>query len=205
MDRAGQGGAEPLQAGAEHDGLRFEPLDPAVDRLDPCRQGPDERTTGLGAGEVGRVEVTALGVDDDRDPAGRGGGVPREQLQAVEPDERAARRVGEGLGRRQADPQAGIRAGAQADGDEVEVRAVQPGGAKEVAKRRDERPAVPLAGARVGGRDVNATVGRRDRRRGVGGRGVEGEDVRSSDPFRKARVGHRPHAGNETPFAKQGA
>ncbi len=53
--------------------------------------------------------------------AGVGRGIARDGLEAVETDQRSPGGIGQGLGRRQSHPQAGIRAGPQADREHVDV------------------------------------------------------------------------------------
>ena len=83
-----------------------------------------------------------------RAPAGASpGAFAGHALQAVEADELGPRRVGEDLGRGQADPQPGVRARPEPDGDHVQV--ARPPGPLVASRSRDagtrSRPCLPAA------------------------------------------------------------
>ena len=75
-------------------------------------------------------------------PAGLGRGVRGQAFKAVEPNQIGRRRVSQGFRRGQADAQAGIRAGPDADGDDVQITDVQPGRLEQVAHAGDQIAAV---------------------------------------------------------------
>src|SRR5207245_1793271 len=66
----GVGEAGDGQRGAQDEGALGEFVGPAVECDDPGRRAPDEGGAGAVAGEVGGVEVAALGVGDHADVPG---------------------------------------------------------------------------------------------------------------------------------------
>ena len=131
---------------AEDEGARLEAGRPGAEGLDPRRAPAEQGGPRALPGELGDVGVPALGVGGDGHPEGVLGGVPGDRLQAVEPDQRLARREGQALGGGQADPEPGVGAGAEADGDGVEVGRPDPLGLEQGGDRGDQPPAVPAIG-----------------------------------------------------------
>ena len=109
---------------------RLEPGQPGGEGLDPTWRGRQPAGRPRSPDEVGHVELPALGVGDDRDP-GISRGVRPTASRLSRPTSAAPRGIGQGLGRRHADPQPGVRARPQADREHVDVAQAQPGFAQE--------------------------------------------------------------------------
>lgn len=128
-----------------------------------------------GTGELGEVELTALGIGQDGDVGRARRRVLGEQLEGVESDQGAADGVGEGSGGGQADAQAGEGAGTESDGQEVEVGDAERVGREKVSNHGDERAAVADGG--VGAGAGAEAIARGEGEQGLLGGGVESQKI----------------------------
>ena len=130
----------------------LESFGPARQRLMRDRETQVRGSPGAGRRELGGVDVAPLGVGDDGDPQGVAGRVPRRSPPGCRSRPAAARRVGQDLGRGQADPQARVGARPQADGDDLEVVRRGRPRLEQVADGGDQVPAVSRRRGRPGER-----------------------------------------------------
>ena len=131
------------------------------------------------AGEVGGVDVAALGVGDRRDTGGVGRGRSGRRLQAVEADQRPARRVGE-----RSWPRSGRSAARCTSPARGRRRGTSRSSRRQARRGRAGRgrpgPGRGRAAPIGSGGRATAPAGRRDREGRPGGRGVERQEVRHS-------------------------
>ena len=174
-DRVGPGDRQAVEGRAEDESPRFEGKS-AQPSTGSIRVGAEAEQGGPGLipGELDDVGVPSLGVDRDGDPPDVLGCVPGDRFEAIERHERLPGRVNQHLGRRHADPEAGVRTGAEADGDGRQVGHLQAFGGEQAGDGRDQSPSVAMAGINRGD-----PVLAPDRGQGEGrprGRGVEGQE-----------------------------
>lgn len=143
--------------------------------------GPGRFKTCQGASAVRsaksrRIPLASLGVDHDHHVQNFRCGVPRDQVEAIETDEGALDRVRQGLRGGHTDSESRERPGAEANGDEIEIRGSEFRLGHQRLERGNQDPAVPDSGIRIAYEDSSIRPlnrGHASKRRSIKGHDVQ--------------------------------